>query len=76
MVVSISVAMTLAKIVGAKMATPKDVAVGRLGCDIARVVVRRYYFANLALAARTLQAVLVIVPLVAAVVTKDDLTTS
>lgn len=48
MVVSISVAMTMAKIVGAKMATPKDVAVGRLGCDIARVVVRRYLGEKLA----------------------------
>lgn len=46
MVVSISVAMT--EIVGAKMATPEDVAVGRLGCDIARVIFRRYLGEKLA----------------------------
>lgn len=34
-----------------------------------------YYFAYLALAARTLQAMLIVVPLVAAVVTEDNLAT-
>lgn len=74
MVVAMSVVM--AEIVGAKVATTEDVAVGSLGCDIARVVVRGYYLADLALTARTLQAVLVIVPLVTAVVTKDNLAAS
>lgn len=72
--VSVPVPAAMAEVVGAKMATSEDVTVGRLGCDIARVVVRRYYLANLTLAARTVQAMLVVVPLVAAVVTKDNLT--
>lgn len=73
MVVSVSEAMT--KIRGSKMATSEYVVVWRLRCDIARVIVWGNYLANLALTTRTLQAMLVVVPLVVAVVAKYNLTT-
>jgi hypothetical protein len=41
-VVSVAVAVAMTEVVRAKMATTQDVAVGRLGCDIAWVVVGGY----------------------------------
>jgi hypothetical protein len=97
------VAMT--EVMGAKMISTENAGAGRLGSDIARVVlwgylgeksafpcagartvvgskagpgdaiINRYSYnlAYLALATRTLQAILIIIPLVSAVVAKDDL---
>lgn len=38
--VAVAMAVTMTEVVGTKVATAEDIAVGRLGSDIARIVVR------------------------------------
>lgn len=41
-VVCVAVSVAMAEVVGAKMAAAEDVTVGRLGCDVARIIVGGY----------------------------------
>lgn len=40
--VAVAMAVIMTKVVGTKVTTAEDIAVGRLGCDIARIVVGGY----------------------------------
>lgn len=73
--VAVAVTVVMTKVMGTKVTATEYIAVGRLGCDIARIVISGYYLADIAMTVRTLQAVLVVVPLVVAVVAKDNFAT-